>query len=59
MHVQVLLDSSAGFVDQPCLGSLLSGKHAADDRLNRFQTNEILMTTFNLLPLNWQWLIFQ
>jgi len=40
-------------------GILLTGKLAADDRLNLFQTNETLMTTFNLLPLNWQWLIFQ
>jgi len=40
-------------------GTLLSGKIATDDRLKMFQINEMLMTTFNPLPKNWQWLIFQ
>jgi len=40
-------------------GILLSAKLATDIRLNLFQTDETLMTTFNLLPVNWQWLIFQ
>jgi hypothetical protein len=40
-------------------GTLLSGKITTDDRLKMFQINEMLMTTFNPLPKNWQWLIFQ
>jgi hypothetical protein len=40
-------------------GILLSGKLAADERLKLSQANETLMTTFNPLPVNWQWLIFQ
>jgi hypothetical protein len=40
-------------------GTLLSGKITTDDRLKMFQINEMLMTTFNPLPKNWQRLIFQ